>query len=965
MLDEVLPQLAELTLTPLLQTLAHEAAQPQQQRHHHFARPSRTVPFAAREQWSRSVRRTCDELMAAINRGEEQSIILAFTDLLTLPSRALTDTRASRGRAQRACARLQRIDAGEALLNEEDGPDATAANHHDTQHKRAARAHRFLTLGSVSRASKSLEALPMAEPTPATLAALRDLHPAAAPPTVPATTAAPVTVTLEMLRNVLKALPRGSAPGPSGWTYEHIKAATNGMDSALEVTLHVINAIVSGALPHVPALLDSKLIGIEKPGGCGLRPIAIGEAWMRLAGLCAMAACPDAGRTLAPLQLGVGVSGGSHIIGHAISAGIAADPECVTIQLDWRNAFNSISRGAMLNAIAARQPTLLPFAAWTYKQAGRLFVDGMPEGTPPILSECGVRQGDPCGVLYFSITTQDMLEKMKLTHPGAPPLAYTDDTFLQGTSSAVTAAFPALCNLGAAIGLEVRLNKCGVYSRNAAAAIEAANILEVPHRAEGLLVAGTPVGTDEYITSHADSKSDDVAKFIDGLQDIPLPLQDKFIIMRASTQMRLAHLPRVAPWNLVGEAIQRMESKVAEATFKLMSLPVQPELLASQVTLPLRYGGMGIRATSSLEAKAAFLSAAAVTQKVMSAGPLPFRPFSGPMGPGLIGDWHALHSTAGDLWPTASREVDDACISEVLPKVQRMYSKFQAQSKSEQLLSSCHVDNEAGLMKLARLNSCSCRTASMWLDTLPTSHALQLSDADFGSAMRHRLGLSQMPSNAPGVQCSCNRFMQQGDLDHAMTCKSLSGVRTLRHDILKGIVRRISNRAGIASSVEPTLRTLPGSQSAAISTRPESRGDVLMVLPSGMTVVDVSVIHPAASSYLQAARTVGGAAAVRDAAKTVRYESIDPNGYTFVPISVETFGRLGKPAMELINKLAATAAAGGAVEKSAFMANALRELSVGLCRGNGVLYRSSLGVLARASGSAFMAGMTVPTSDVP
>ena len=50
-----------------------------------------------------------------------------------------------------------------------------------------------------------------------------------------------------------------------------------------------------------------------------------------------------------------------------------------------------------------------------------------------------------------------------------------------------------------------------------------------------------------------------------------------------------------------------------------------------------------------------------------------------------------------------------------------------------------------------------------------------------------------------------------------------------------------------------------------------------MVLPSGMTVVDVSVIHPAASSYVQAARTVGGAAAVRDAAKRVRYESIGPN----------------------------------------------------------------------------------------
>ena len=67
--------------------------------------------------------------------------------------------------------------------------------------------------------------------------------------------------------------------------------------------------------------------------------------------------------------------------------------------------------------------------------------------------------------------------------------------------------------------------------------------------------------------------------------------------------------------------------------------------------------------------------------------------------------------------------------------------------------------------------------------------------------------------------------------------------------------------------------------------------------------------------------------------------------------------------MELINKHAATA--GGAVEKGAFTAGALRELSVGLCSGNSVLSRRGLGVLPRTSGSVFLAGMTVPTSDVP
>ena len=935
---------------------------------HFTKKPCRTVPFAAQAQWKISVTRALEDVSAAIDQGCEQGILASFRALLRLPALALTDTGASRGRARRVCTRLQHIDCGEDIdepLMHEAGDQQPQRRARHAKLQQVARAHRQLTFGSITRAAKCLEAAPMAQPTPATISLLQALHPSAPPPPLPTLTA-PAIITMDILTDVLSKLPKGSAPGPSGWTYEHVKVAMHGVDSARCAGLRVINAIVSGGLPHVPELLESTLIAIDKPNGPGVRPIAIGEVWYRIVGLCAMAACPDAGRSLAPLQMGVGVKGGSQIIGHAIRAGIVANPDVVTVQLDYRNAFNSLSRTAMLAAIAKRQPTLLPFATWSYRQPSSLIIPWAPAGSAPIMSECGVRQGDPCGVLYFSLTTQDQLESLRLTHPEVAPIAYTDDTFLQGSAEAVTAAFPTLRAMSNAIGLEVRLDKCGAYSANTDAAASTAAALGISHKMDGLVAAGSPIGTDAFLAAYANERANDVCKSIDDMLDTPLPTQDKYIILRSSAQMRLAHLPRVAGWNHIGEAVKRVEHKVVQAAFCIMRHPVQEAVRDGQLTLPLRLGGMGIRTTSALEASAAFLSAAAVTETAMRTGPLQFRPFSGPAGQGLKRDWEDVHSFDVErvLWPTEARTITDEVMDTTLPNAHRTLARFVADRRGSDLLASFDSNTEEGMRNIARMRSCACRPASLWLDTLPTCMALQLSNNDYVSAMRLRLGLTYLPPNAPGVQCSCGRHIEACDVDHAMTCNTLKGAATLRHEILKEIWRRITRRAGIASSVEPLLHSLPGAHAAAIADRPESRGDILLVLPDGLTVVDVSVVHPAASTYMHAARVEGGAAAMRDQAKRAQYESGDPNGYAFVPLSMESFGRLGKPAMQLLNTLATKAVDGGVVVKGSFVVNAMRELSVGLMKGNGLMFRRGLGVMAGITGTSFSAGFNVPTDDV-
>jgi len=73
---------------------------------------------------------------------------------------------------------------------------------------------------------------------------------------------------------------------------EHIVQAAQASAAARRAVLKVVNLLLSGELVRSDALLGASLIGLQKPGGpgAGVRPIAIGEAWTRLASLCALIA---------------------------------------------------------------------------------------------------------------------------------------------------------------------------------------------------------------------------------------------------------------------------------------------------------------------------------------------------------------------------------------------------------------------------------------------------------------------------------------------------------------------------------------------------------------------------------------------------------------------------------------------------------------------------------------------------
>jgi hypothetical protein len=112
---------------------------------------------------------------------------------------------------------------------------------------------------------------------------------------------------------------------------------------------------------------------------------------------------------------------------------------------------------------------------------------------------------------------------------------------------------------------------------------------------------------------------------------------------------------------------------------------------------------------------------------------------------------------------------------------------------------------------MARLRSCACHASAAWLTVLPTAHALGFKTNELRAAMQLRLGLAPLPANAVGLPCS-SRAHTTADGDHAMVCSSVQGQSSMRRDILKGKLRRIVHPAGVASTLEPVLRCLPGLQ---------------------------------------------------------------------------------------------------------------------------------------------------------
>ena len=195
----------------------------------------------------------------------------------------------------------------------------------------------------------------------------------------------------------VRSFPVGSAGGPDGFRPGHLLDLVGRSEPTqplIEALTEFVNVLLRGECPPEvrPIFFGGNMIALSKTSG-GLRPIALGYVWRRLAAKCANRyAVARLSSHFAPLQLGIGVPGGCEAAVHATRRFIRGmHNDQVLVKLDFTNAFNSLRRDVMLESVFHTIPEIYRFVQQAYSAPSvlafgqlslSLLTDGPATGRP-------------------------------------------------------------------------------------------------------------------------------------------------------------------------------------------------------------------------------------------------------------------------------------------------------------------------------------------------------------------------------------------------------------------------------------------------------------------------------------------------------------------------------------------------------------------------------------------------------
>ena len=510
------------------------------------------------------------------------------------------------------------------------------------------------------------------------------------------------------------------------------------------------------------------------------------------------------------------------------------------------------------------------------------------------------------GSLYFCLAVHELLSSTK----SSITIGYLDDVSLGGEANTVAEDFVMLEKSAAKLGLTLNRNKCEVVGLTDTSRLlfvtRGISLKEVD--AGALTLLGSPLMSGDGLDSMLASKKNDLMILAGRLNF--LPAHDSLYLLRnVVTTPRLMYTLRTSPCtssSVLVEYDEFLRSTVSSTLNVDLS-----DAMWLQASLPVRWGGLGIRSAVMLAPSAYLASAAGTANLVLRLLPSFLHSVTDRAVPLIMQIWQSTVDPS-----TSPPDLTTA-------HLQRSWDDPRCKTVSTSLLASATDDSDR-----ARILASQCSTSGAWLQCLPLSAIGLHMDND---AVRVAVGL-RLGANlcAPHI-CVCGASVNALGT-HGLACKKSAG-RHPRHGILNDIIWRGMQRAQIPSSKEPVgLFRSDGKRPDGVSLIPWALGRCL--------TWDVTSPDTLAPSHLATTAIHAGSAAEKAAVAKIRKYTSLLSTHIFLPLAFETLGAWGTQATSFISELGRRLSAiTGDVRETSYLR---QRLSVAIQRGNAIACRGTM-----------------------
>ena len=419
----------------------------------------------------------------------------------------------------------------------------------------------------------------------------------------------------DLVNKNLRSSKKGAAPGPPGMTTEHLRPLLpdhGGLHLFFRICERLARAEVPDAVVNIIRM--GRLTVLSKPDG-GVRGIVAGDVVRRLvARTMSQQLSPAVERATSPFQYAMTTRAGCECVAHALQGLTETDPEVTVTSIDGLGAFDTISRGAMLQGLRRVSGAALPFTRMFYGR-GSEYLWEMDDGEIHRIPQGeGGEQGDPMMPLLYSLGQHGALEvaHSQFTQ-GERLFAFLDDTFIVTPTAAgvghaygcVEAALRTHCGIQVHVGKTKVWNRagnrpaiCDVLERIAQAEHPRARVWrgsQVPSNEQGIKVLGTPLGHADYVSRHLQTVLEEQHILLDRIPRVQDVQSAWLILLHCASARANYHIRAVHPAATSAFAAAH-DARLWQCMCSILQVdPMQVDDVRETATLPLSLRGLGLR----------------------------------------------------------------------------------------------------------------------------------------------------------------------------------------------------------------------------------------------------------------------------------------------------------------------------------------------------------------------------------